>query len=168
MGILQMLYEEDRSALTDMQLNELKKNIRKGAEDLSQDWANALELVHRAYLVSKIQRPTPDLFAGWKQYESMIKYAVEQLSRARGIKGNWRMSTGDLTHALHNYRVRTENKEFIIPGDSLDNAIKKISKPLIDKNYDITPKQIDENTTQIVVSKWGIIQKIKILISQEK
>jgi hypothetical protein len=30
--------------------------------------------------------------SAWKQYEEMIQYAVQQLSRERGIDGSWRMS----------------------------------------------------------------------------
>lgn len=83
----------DRSELPEGDLNKVKKNIRKGAQDTDQRWANALELVHTAYEVAEIQRPDNNMEGAWKQYEEMIKVAVEELSKARGLDGDWRQST---------------------------------------------------------------------------
>ena len=71
----------------------VKKNIKKGAQDTDQRWANALELVHTAYEVAEIQRPDITMEGAWKQYEEMIKVAVEELAKARGIDDDWRQTS---------------------------------------------------------------------------
>jgi hypothetical protein len=83
---------EDMSELDPMTINEIEKKIREGAKDPEQKWANALELVHKAYAVLNIQRPTPEMGAGWKQYEALIEFAVKELSKTRGLDADWRMS----------------------------------------------------------------------------
>lgn len=108
------LLEANSSDLSELQpkiIDDLEKNIRVGAKDLTKKWLNALELVHYAYdtgyegttldpegkkqkVQHPIQRPTPQMKGGWEQYETLIKYAVEQLAKNRGIKGDWRSSVG--------------------------------------------------------------------------
>jgi hypothetical protein len=83
----------DLSELPEGDLKKVKTNIRKGAQDTDQRWANALELVHTAYEVAKIQRPDITMESAWKQYEEMIKYAVQELAKARGMDDDWRMTT---------------------------------------------------------------------------
>lgn len=104
MGFLQDLYmiteSKDIDALPEDIMNEIQKNIRAGAKDLEQKWANALELVHKAYEVSGTQRPTPDMKNAWKQYEENLMYAVGQLSKFRGVRGDWRMSSAIFHEAL--------------------------------------------------------------------
>jgi len=102
--------KSDMSELPPELVKDLEKNIRKGASDLKQKWSSALELVHKAYDVGyedetvdgegkkvkstkPVQRPTPQMSGGWKQYEDLIKYAVEQLTKSRGLKADWRMSS---------------------------------------------------------------------------
>lgn len=87
----------DMSAIPPQSLDEIRKNIRTGAKDLDQKWANALELVNKAYEVARVQRPIPAMAGGWKQYEEMIQYAVEQLAKTRGLRGDWRMSAAMFT-----------------------------------------------------------------------
>lgn len=99
----------DMSELPPEIIKDLEGNIRKGARDLAQKWANALELVHKAYEVGyksetvdaegkkqkihkPIERPTPQMTGGWKQYEDLIKYAVEQLAKSRGLDDDWRFT----------------------------------------------------------------------------
>lgn len=83
---------EDMSELQPAEFDELKKKIREGAKDLDQKWANALELVHKAYEVLNIERPTPGMKAGWNQYEDLIQFAVKELADTRGLDADWRMS----------------------------------------------------------------------------
>lgn len=83
---------DDLSALTDDTIKELKKNIRDGAKDVEQRWANALELVHKAYEVAEVQRPDITMRDAWKQYESLIRFAVNELANTRGMDGEWRMT----------------------------------------------------------------------------
>lgn len=78
-------------------MDEIEKLIRDGAKDQEQKWVNALELVHKAYEVAQVERPTPDMSNAWKQYEEMINLAVKQLAKHRGIEGDWRMSA----HIFH-------------------------------------------------------------------
>lgn len=93
MTFTQYLIEgDDLTLLPDSVLGEIKSNIRTGAKDLEQKWKNALELVHKAYQVANVRRPTPDQKGAWKQYEEMISFGVRQLTATRGIDGDWRMS----------------------------------------------------------------------------
>lgn len=85
--------KEDVTLLPDRVVAELKKKIREGAKDLVQMWKDALELVHTAYAVCNIRRPTPDEKGAWKQYEEMIRFGVRQLAATRGIDGPWRTSS---------------------------------------------------------------------------
>ncbi len=88
-----LVEKTDRSELPEGDLNKVKKNIRKGAQDTDQRWANALELVHTAYEVAEIQRPDITMESAWKQYEEMIKVAVEELAKARGMDDDWRQTS---------------------------------------------------------------------------
>lgn len=72
-------------------ISEITGLIRKGAKDLEQRWKNAFELVHTAFHVANVKRPTPDKKGAWKQYEELLKVAVRALFDARG-NGDWRMS----------------------------------------------------------------------------
>ena len=83
--------KSDKSELPEGDIAKVKTNIRKGAQDEDQRWANALELVHTAYEVARIERPDITLESAWKQYEEMIKYAVQELHKARG-DDDWRSS----------------------------------------------------------------------------
>ena len=74
-------------------ISDLKKQIRKGARDIKQNWANALELIHKAFEVEAVRRPEPSEREAWKQYEELIKYAVKELANNRGLDSDWRMSS---------------------------------------------------------------------------
>lgn len=100
-----LLIEEDpaepTNRLTDHQMDTIKKNIRAGTKPDKetgqfQNWANALHLVHKAYEVAGIQRPTPDMKELWKQYEENITIAVEELSKTQGMDGSWRMTAHEV------------------------------------------------------------------------
>ncbi len=88
---------EDMSKLPQPTLDEIKRLIREGAKNQEEQWANALELVHKAYEVANVERPSPDMNDAWKQYEEMLTLAVKELTKARGIDGDWRMSS----HIFH-------------------------------------------------------------------
>lgn len=87
--------EGDLSELPDGEISKIKTNIRKGAQDLDQKWASALELVHTAYEVAQVQRPwyNSKMKKAWEQYEEMISYACQELAKARGRDGDWRSSS---------------------------------------------------------------------------
>lgn len=93
--------DEDPSRLPQATVDHLKKLIREGCKPDKetgqyQPWANALQLVHKAYEVAHVQRPTPDMKELWKQYEEIIQFAVKELAKTRGIDGSWRMSAHEI------------------------------------------------------------------------
>jgi hypothetical protein len=113
MKLLQALCELDdfaspnfgSNAIPPATMDALQKSIRDGVKPDKdtgqyQNWANALHLVHKAYEVNGIQRPTPNMADAWKQYEENIQFAVKQLSKTFGMEGNWRMSSSVFHEAL--------------------------------------------------------------------
>ena len=69
---------------------EVRKLIKKGAMDPEHDWTNALDLVHRAYEVADVERPTPSMRDAWSQYEDIILFAVTMLQKAtdKGLRSD--------------------------------------------------------------------------------
>ena len=55
-----LLNEEDLSELPPVTISDIQSNIRKGAQDLQQKWSYALELIHKAYSVSQVDRPSQE------------------------------------------------------------------------------------------------------------
>lgn len=90
-----MPQQKDATKLQPYQVDEIRKKIREGAKDIEQKWANALELVHKAYEVTGNERPTPLQKDLWKTYEDMISFATKELANVRGIDGDWRMTSVD-------------------------------------------------------------------------
>ena len=100
----------------------LKKRVREGAEDQEQGWANALELVHKAYEVEGVVRPDPSMADAWKQYEEMLQYAVQQLAKNRGMDGDWRMSSSMFREAYtkkQKFLVTIGKDEFVTEGNDI-------------------------------------------------
>lgn len=89
-NIQKILEANDLSELPPNVVSDIEKEVRKGAKDINLPWANALELVHASYLAAGAERPSPNMAAAWKQYEKFIQLAVKQLSKYRGVKGDWR------------------------------------------------------------------------------
>ena len=131
-------------------IGELTGLIRKGAKDLDQAWKSAIELVHTAYHVANVKRPTPDQKGAWKQYEDLLKAGVKALADARGLSGDWRLSqvaysegvqTPELDQILteasgkraHRIFVRTKDigfddkeHEHEVNADSLDDVVHSV------------------------------------------
>lgn len=128
--------------LPEIVVGELKSNIRKGAKDIEQNWKNALELVHKAYEVSSVRRPTPDTPQPWKQYEQLIQFAVRQLANTRGMSGEWRMSQAVTESAL------TEARIFVSVPGSVD--------------MEVEAKNIDEVVDSIIniTRRHGVVAKV--------
>lgn len=127
--------------LPDKIISELKTLIRKGAADLEQMWKDALELVNTAYHVASVRRPQPDQKGAWKQYEELIKYAVQQLASSRGIDGKWRLSNLTFKESVQMDKPQHVGKRrfFVeIPGEaaveadasSMDELIKQLSNKM--------------------------------------
>jgi hypothetical protein len=90
-----LITEADKSADTRLPssvVGEISGLVKKGAKDLAQAWKNAVELVHTAYHVANVKRPTPDQKGAWKQYEDLLRDGVKALADTRGLSGNWRLS----------------------------------------------------------------------------
>jgi hypothetical protein len=130
---------QDLSALPDSVMGEIKSNIRKGAKDLQQQWKDALELVHKAYQVTLVRRPSPDQKGAWKQYMDLIGYGVSQLRATRGIDGKWRMSQTLVRESITEAEQLPSRRYFIeVPGnapqeveaDNMDDIIDKMQNKL--------------------------------------
>ena len=132
--------KDDLSELPEATLSEIKKKIREGAKDTTQLWANALELVHKAYEVAQVQRPDITMEAAWKQYEEMISYAVRELSNARGQDGPWR-STSLTTEAIEKpdgeidqYSVESDVDGLPVRVVRKADTIDQVMQPFFDHN----------------------------------
>lgn len=173
---------DDITNLPDKAISEIKKKIREGAADLTQQWMNALELVHRAYHVLNIRRPLPDEKGAWRQYEDLIKYGVQQLSATRGLDGKWRSSTVLAREAFDDNRypdsgmhIGTHRFFVEIPGQaaveadakSMDDIIEKITNK-IRNSHEVkgTKVRVEERTkTYAVLTVWvNDVKRDRIII----
>lgn len=163
--------KNDLSELPESDIKKIKTNIRKGAQDLEQLWANALELVHQAYEVAQIQRPDLTMEKAWKQYEEMIKYAVEELTKARGIDGDWRMSSASLHEAAKDeeYEFNMETNVEGLPVNVVKKAktIDELIKPFYANNitgHDIELRHRGANNVCLYFCKDGKRTGDKVII----
>ena len=162
MSLLKDLYlvteGDDLSKLPEETIKELRKNITDGAKDTAQKWANALELVHKAYEVAAVQRPNPDMRTAWTQYEENLQYAVEQLSKYRGIDGDWRMSSSVFHEAVqdvNNFRITHSNGEkSVVRGKSIDDVIKHIEDS--SGSFEVRKAKSMNGEVKMIFSKYGI------------
>lgn len=160
---------DDETEMPEGHVNHLQKLIQKGAKDLAQKWANALHLVQTAYKVAQITRPSPPMRGAWKQYEQLIQYAVEWLSKTRGLKGDWRMSSHIFHESINNKKFKVvivnngEKSEYITEAKSVKSILKEINSRLTsDYEVDILER---EDGQRIRFHKWGIRQNCRVLIS---
>ena len=88
------LFEEEKptSEIPFETAKEMEDMIKRGANTDEREWSNALELVHFVYNAHGVERPNPDMKEGWEQYQKFIELAVEELSKAKGLDGEWRMT----------------------------------------------------------------------------
>ncbi len=173
MGLLQDLIIEksdDLSRLPKDVMSSIKSNIRKGAEDLEQKWANALELVHKAYEIEGVERPTPEMEAAWKQYEENLQYAVTQLADNRGMDADWRMSSSMFHEALQQrskYRVTfvgpDMNDSYVTEARTIDEVVETLKE---DTTYDVTVNRNDFNDVTVKFSRWGIRKNLKVNVNR--
>jgi len=171
MSLLTDLYNltegDDLSTLPEDTINELRKNITEGAKDQAQKWANALELVHKAYEVAAVQRPTPDMRSAWKQYEENLQFAVEQLAKFRGIDGDWRMSSSVFHEALANqntFKVTDSNGEVnMVQAKSIDDIVDSLKEG---NGFDVQRKNSMSGDVKLVFSKYGIRKNYNVSIKK--
>lgn len=162
--------KEDLSKLPQNVMSSIKSKIRKGAEDLKQQWANALELVHKAYDTEGVQRPDPTMETAWKQYEENLQYAVQQLAKNRGIDGDWRMSSAMFHEALEQripYRVKIVgknlNESYIVEAKTLTEVIDTVNP---DSEFDVSVDHTSPTDATLRFSRWGIRKNLKVIISK--
>lgn len=164
---------KDLTELPHDAMSEIQKNIRDGAKDVDQTWANALHLVQKAYEVAGTQRPDPGMQAAWKQYEENIEYAVQQLAKYRGMDGDWRMSAHIFHEAMAKqmtFRVSSEGKKnkdtYQVQAKSLDDILNSIHDRNTDM-YDIDVKKSDDGlSATLLFSKFGIKKNYRLKIQQ--
>lgn len=159
---------DDRDALPEDVMQEIQKNVRNGAKDVDQLWSNALELVHKAYEVAGIQRPTPDMKSGWKQYEENLQYAVGQLSKFRGVKGDWRMSSAVFHETLQRmmkFNVTITSPQFstsyVAEAKSLTEMIEYIKKH-DQENFEVEVNEKNEGGVHLRFFRYGIRIKYRV------
>ena len=164
---------KDLTELPHDAMSEIQKNIRDGAKDLDQTWANALHLVQKAYEVSGTQRPDPGMAAVWKQYEENIEYSVQQLAKYRGMDADWRMSAHIFREAMAKqltFRVSSEGKKskdtYQVQAKSLDDIVNSIHDRNTDM-YDIDVKKANDGlSATLLFSKFGIKKNYRLKIQQ--
>lgn len=137
--------KSDLTEIPDGELNKVKTNIRKGAQDTNQKWANALELVHTAYEVAQVQRPDITMEGAWKQYEEMIKYAVQELAKARGMDDDWRMTVlseaNKTAEEVFNFSIETNVDGLPVNVMKQASNIEELIKPFY--SYNVTDHDIE-------------------------
>ena len=161
---------EDMSKLPPSTMDDIQRSIREGAKNVEEQWANALELVHKAYEVAEVQRPTPDMKDGWKQYEENLQLAVKELAKARGIDGDWRMSAHIFHERAPAPKVKSDEEvdtKFTITSDVdglplqcdvTADSVYDIVKPMMKFNitgHELEVKQRSDNHAVVYFCKNG-------------
>jgi len=166
MSMLEALLREggdDLSKLPKDVLSSIKKNIRKGAENLEQKYGNALELVHKAYEVDGVERPDPTMKTAWNQYEEIITYAVKQLADNRGIDDDWRMSSAMFHESVKvNITGKDLSESYIVKSKTIDEVMDELKES---NDCDMDIKYV-HNGVELQYSKWGIRKNVKVTITK--
>lgn len=169
---------DEPTMLPELVIGEIKKNIGAGAKDLQQNWKNALELVHKAYQVSNVRRPTPDQKGAWKQYEGLITHAVKQLVATRGLNGSWRVSQIMVKEAEDDENHIGKKRFFVeIPGEraqevdasNMDEIIDAISNKIrVTRHVTGSKVRVEERTKEYaILTVWvNDIKRERITIKQ--
>ncbi len=161
-------------------ISEISGLIKKGAKDLAQAWKNVFELVHTAYHVANVRRPTPEQKGAWKQYEEMLKVGVRALADTRGLSGKWRTSsvafnesqeTPELDEVLaeasagrqHRIFVRVQNigfddaeKEYEVGASSIDEVIQSFMSQAKRNGKHVRIEPVSNNQVKLVVYAKGV------------
>lgn len=187
--------DPDDNPLPAFIISKIRSNIRHGAQNTSQQWANALELVHKAYKVTAnmgkevsakgkpsgfaaqvqragiaIDRPTPMQEQAWKQYEEMIQFAVQELAKTRGLKGDWRMSSSVFRESLkplNTFELTfTNGPPAIAESESLEQLTDTILSNL-NEEYDVI---VTKDNQHVRLELWqdGVKMKQSITITPHK
>jgi hypothetical protein len=167
-NILSLAEGNDLTVLPEEGMKTIQSNIRKGAQDTEQKWANALELTHKAYEVSGVERPTPNMQGAWKQYEENIAYGVEQLSKSRGMDADWRMSSAMFHEAA---KMKEFSVSLDLPGEendltavvnaiSIEDVIEHVKGTLTSttktENHEVKVEDIERNGVKLTAWLHGV------------
>lgn len=159
---------DDNSELSEESIKELQKLIRSGAEKTGQ-WSNALELVHKAYSSASIERPNPEIKGAWKQYETLITYSVNQLSKFHGQNGTWRMTSESFEEKSLfevGYKTNTDTELHIVEAKSMKQIVEFFEGP--EKTYKLKEIVLSDSSL-FEVWEYGIIKtNINIEIRKTK
>jgi len=156
--------KNDLSILDDDVIKEIKKNIKDGADDLEYEWGNALELVHQAYKVAGVERPTPCEQGAWKQYEELLQLGVEELAKARkDVDSSWRMSSTVFREAMEKrIKVRVFEvgdkfaKGHTVEAKNMEEIVEMIRKQAGKNAFDMDVEEHDPGCFTCKFSYQGI------------
>ncbi len=180
MNLLQNLYivsegKEDMSIVPEDAFKDIKKNIKDGAADLEQEWANALELVQKAYSVAGVERPTPSMRGAWEQYEEMIALAVDELADANKLTGNksWRMSSTIFKEAMEprvKVRVYEVGNQFgkghTVEAKNIEEVVEMVRKQAGENGFDMDVKDDGEGCQTCIFSQHGIQRNYRVTLQR--
>jgi len=170
--LLQNLYtqalsedKDDLSVVPEDAIKDIKKNIKDGAKDLEQDWANAMELTQKAYSVAGVERPTPSERSAWKQYEEMLMFAVNELADARKLckDKSWRMSSTVFKEAMEpriSVRVvelgENKGKGHTVKVKNMEEIIDMVRKQAGSKGFEMDVQDDDDGSRLCTFAQHGI------------
>lgn len=178
MNLLQSIYEKTQikyskdmtDAVPPDLMKEIQKNIRDGASNTKLQWANALELAHKAYKVANVQKPYPSMKNAWKQYEENIQFAVQQLALTRGMDADWRMSSSMFMEAENQKQFTvtvfngTQKQSYQVESDDVEKVTDKLVTETFSA-YDVEQK-VQNGKIRLSPRKFGIKQPFSVVISE--
>jgi hypothetical protein len=165
--------KDDLSIVPEDAIKDIKKNIKDGAKDLEQDWANAMELCHKAYSVAGVERPTPAERSAWKQYEEMLQLAVNELADARKLSKDksWRMSSTVFKEAMEpRIKVRvvelgdTKGKGHTVEAKNMEEIIEMVRKQAGERGYDMDVEDKDDGSHVCTFAQHGIKRNYRVTL----
>jgi len=181
MNLLQNLYEFSKSKKNDLSvvpedaIKDIKKNIKDGASDLEQDWANAMELTHKAYSVAGVERPTPSERSAWTQYEEMLLLAVNELADARKLSKDksWRMSSTVFKEAMEpRIKVRIvelgdkKGKSWTTQAKNMEEIIDMVQKQAGKRGFDMEVNDGDDGKKVCTFAEFGIKRNYRVTLQR--
>jgi Leucine-rich repeat (LRR) protein len=176
----------------------IKARIKHMAKNIDNfPFSNALELTHKGYDENEWEdqdfgafiRPVPSNKKAWKQYESLIKYSVENLSKYRGFTGNWRTDRYNSIQVSKNFVVESawdslENLNIeheliemdecscfnngIFDSDSIENIVNKITEDCSNKKLIATVVQASEQTAGLIIYDQDANEVDKVILRLEE
>lgn len=179
-SLLQNLYrqslaegKDDLSIVPEAAMKDIKKNIKDGAADLEQDWANAMELTQKAYSVAGVERPSPSERSAWTQYEEMLMLAVNELADARKLSKDksWRMSSTVFKEAMEpRIKVRVvelgerQGKGHTVEAKNMEEVIEMVRKQAGDRGYEMDVQDDDDGSQVCTFMERGIKRNYSVRV----